>query len=494
MKKAFNRLLALLLTMLLVVNASGITVFAADTGNELPAGLTAEELQQKNQIIDGWLKAENGVLGDLKLNGEWNATPGGKVQVSKTIAPTGIENKFEITLEVVTKENLKKKIYAPDAAVTLVIDVSASMSQCATCGANYHAAHSFIDNGPQADDAYADWGVATAGDEKCDYPNERYAFGDGLDGAVYVYCGLNKGDHTNHEFQSRIDAAKESAISFIENLRKNTPKDENGDYLAHRWVSLVSFSGHAQEACEWTDITTDTGYKKLLASINGMQPNLNDRVNENDETIDEGGTNICEGLQKAAEEMKGSVTKNEEPISVLSIDNRYTVLLSDGMPSFYMDENGNRVGNGWEEFTTKDYCDATKEYAEKLHDLSDLYSICFCEARKVCYNDPATGDVKVEDLLRSMSDKTYTADDADGLQTAFDHISELLKFLTEAWIVTDPMGDLIVYNGVLNGVDGGVQSVEIDGNTIHWDLRKDTPIDTTTPDRPRSGPASRTSM
>lgn len=51
----------------------------------------------------------------------------GRVQVSKTITPTDTENVFDITVQAVTTEDLKKVEISPDAAVVLVMDVSNSM-------------------------------------------------------------------------------------------------------------------------------------------------------------------------------------------------------------------------------------------------------------------------------------------------------------------------------------------------------------------------------
>jgi hypothetical protein len=51
------------------------------------------------------------------------------VSVSKTIAGTGTENQFEITLEVTTTQKLDELKVSADAAVVLVMDVSNSMKK-----------------------------------------------------------------------------------------------------------------------------------------------------------------------------------------------------------------------------------------------------------------------------------------------------------------------------------------------------------------------------
>ena len=59
--------------------------------------------------------------------GETVSVADGRVQVSKTITPTDTENVFDITVQAVTTEDLKKVEISPDAAVVLVMDVSNSM-------------------------------------------------------------------------------------------------------------------------------------------------------------------------------------------------------------------------------------------------------------------------------------------------------------------------------------------------------------------------------
>jgi len=51
----------------------------------------------------------------------------GLVKINKTIAPTGTENLFDITLEVQTTQQIEHRELSPDAAVVLVLDTSGSM-------------------------------------------------------------------------------------------------------------------------------------------------------------------------------------------------------------------------------------------------------------------------------------------------------------------------------------------------------------------------------
>ena len=72
--------------------------------------------------------------------------PGGDavIELSKTVASTGKENEFEVTLQVSTTQKIDElRSDTPDAAVMLVLDVSNSMDDCAECdgGRNHEDSH-----------------------------------------------------------------------------------------------------------------------------------------------------------------------------------------------------------------------------------------------------------------------------------------------------------------------------------------------------------------
>ena len=84
-------------------------------GNSAWAATAAEKsVQQTKQIV-----ASGGVTE--------NATD--KVSISKTIAPTGIENYFDITLQVQTPQSMQELIKTVPTDVVLVMDISATMNR-----------------------------------------------------------------------------------------------------------------------------------------------------------------------------------------------------------------------------------------------------------------------------------------------------------------------------------------------------------------------------
>lgn len=117
MKKLGRRSLALFLTFVMCLSLINITVFAVDTS-------------KTGEVVEGAFVAENGQLGNFNSDASNTvSTPGGKVTVTKTATPVPCPdgNQFDVTLQVVTKDEKIETVTSPDAAVVLVIDVSGSM-------------------------------------------------------------------------------------------------------------------------------------------------------------------------------------------------------------------------------------------------------------------------------------------------------------------------------------------------------------------------------
>lgn len=134
---------------------------------------------------------------------------GNTVTLKKTATPTGNKNEYKIDLEVITTETSSTK--AGDAATVLVIDVSGSMGDCATCGNEEGLAHEFMHG---------------------------------------------------HAFESRIAAAQAAAKQFIDAFKSDN---------ARRYVSVVSFSGEAAVKSDWQNVSVKSGYDKIVSAINGLE-------------------------------------------------------------------------------------------------------------------------------------------------------------------------------------------------------------------------------
>ena len=178
----------------------------------LPFSAFADESSDKSVVYGTYDKSGTTWTQDDKAKDTVTNTvdnQGNTVTLKKTATPTGNENEYKIDLEVITTETSSTK--AGDAATVLVIDVSGSMGDCATCGNEEGLAHKFVHG---------------------------------------------------HAFESRIAAAQAAAKQFIDAFKSGN---------ARRYVSVVSFSTDSRVACEWKDVSTAAGYKAVKAAIDGLK-------------------------------------------------------------------------------------------------------------------------------------------------------------------------------------------------------------------------------
>lgn len=111
----------------------------------LPFSAFADESSDKSVVYGMYDKSGTTWTQDDKAKDTVTNTvdnQGNTVTLKKTATPTGNENEYKIDLEVITTETSSTK--AGDAATVLVIDVSGSMGDCATCGNEEGLAHKFV--------------------------------------------------------------------------------------------------------------------------------------------------------------------------------------------------------------------------------------------------------------------------------------------------------------------------------------------------------------
>ena len=125
-----KRLLSLLLVLVMLLGLVPTGVFAAEP--------TDTEKQEWMQIV------EPGGVTYYTADGTEGSEGDYAVKLTKTVNPTGIENRFTINLEVETKQNIQELKAAPDAAVVLVFDASGSMGAESTQAAK-DAANRFLE-------------------------------------------------------------------------------------------------------------------------------------------------------------------------------------------------------------------------------------------------------------------------------------------------------------------------------------------------------------
>lgn len=317
-----------------------------------------------------WVQSDNG--GSLTYNTEGDNT----LKLSKTAAKADGDNTYKITLKVESSQSTTTT--PPGAAATvLVIDSSGSMRYCAECGGK----------------------AALFGDKVYHYDDCKY---------------YNKNDNIVKPEQTRLKAAQDAAISFLDSYE--------GDTIGTgRYVSLVEFADRSYLNADWVDVSTADGYSKIVSELNKLEEG--------------GGTNTQAGLKTAASQL----AKN----TVSSVSSKNAVLLTDGVPTY-----GDGIGNGTE--NTKKISKHTQEAATALKKNADLYTVCFGAVNDEV-NLPDGGTGNCSDFLRdyvatpATADKTYAynANNTAELMNAFAAITTSITTGIAAGVVNDPMGENI---------------------------------------------------
>lgn len=418
LKHMGRRGLSFFLALVMCISLVQITAFAE----------SEEEIQAQKQILGGTdptyyeYDESKGDFKEEPVNNDTNTSAGGKVEVSKKISATGVENEFKIELEVSTKQKVEHTEASPDSAVVLVIDVSGSMG-----------------NG-------------------------------------------------------RLTKAKEAAMKFAENYAK----DANG---AKRMITLVAFSKDAETKYSWVDATTLDFSKDASGNYEGEwywnghwhYRYKNPLLQAINQLSAGGGTNTEGGFQLAYNLLNEPKTNSESKIS--GIKNTYVVALTDGKPSNYIE-----IENSRDSLTTiigADLSDDERDnqkvnvpaanVAKKITGVAGkgpndnpakLYTICYGASNDYIYdkNKDNGKPVTVSAWLTSIATQNFDNDDADDVTIAFDKIIKTIKSLTEAWVVTDPMGsDLILFDQEKSGVaadnPAAVKNYDTATKTLYWNLK-----------------------
>ena len=342
----------------------------------MPMSVLADEAPAPD-VVNGqynengeWVQSDNG--GSLT----YDTAGGNTLKLSKTAVKADGDNTYKITLKVESSQSTTTT--PPGAAATvLVIDSSGSMRYCAECGGK----------------------AALFGDKVYHYDDCKY---------------YNKNDNIVKPEQTRLKAAQDAAISFLDSYK--------GDTIGTgRYVSLVEFADGSYLNADWVDVSTADGYSKIVSELNKLEEG--------------GGTNTQAGLKTAASQL----AKN----TVSSVSSKNAVLLTDGVPT-YGDGTGNGTGN------TKNISKDTQEAATALKKNADLYTVCFGAANDEVYL-PDGGTGNCSDFLRdyvatpATADKTYAynANNTAELMNAFKAITTSITTGIAAGVVNDPMGENI---------------------------------------------------
>lgn len=383
-KKKLNRLLSSLLAVIMVLGLLPTAAFAAGT--------------DKNQIV---------------RDGKEVVTDDGKVKHSKMIEQLG-ENKFKITLTIKTSEEVTEQVVSPDAAVVLVMDVSNSMKETVSGDDPKReedmriykakaAAKKFIDSfAAEAGDARRQVSIVEFGSSA--YTIQGWADTDTAKSAVdnvkvnfsYPACTIS-GSHT-HE----VNTIEWGGFLNLQ-WRCNVPDCE---YYVKDSI-LGSFGWHT---------LFDKGYEGHIHTKSFDGPH-------GDSYTDGGGTNIEGGLRLA-----GNL------LSTTDIENKYVVLITDGVPTYYVEGaptsttfiDGKKGGGN--QATYNDYVDVPN-VASDIKENALLYTVSYGSIRDKVNNQP------IDTWLSSFANKNVPA--GNDIDWGLGQITDIIKNQAKAWILTD---------------------------------------------------------
>ena len=174
------------------------------------------------------------------------------------------------------------------------------------------------------------------------------------------YCAVCGKEKCRCGAGNRLQATKAAIAGKDGFLDSLVAGNANGGKL---FVSVAQFSYGAEKVCDWVDITAADGLQQVKKAVNGLKA--------------DGGTNLEAAMMLARNRLQMD--------AVASAASKYTVLLTDGKPTYRVTK----------EFTTTDKIDSdttddgsgsgcskserneAKDMATQVKALSKLYTICY---------------------------------------------------------------------------------------------------------------------
>ena len=495
-----KRLLSLAMALSLMVGM--VPAISADND--------AVNLQREKQIVN------TGGTRYYKADGTSGTSGNHDVAVTKTVLPTGIENQFQIQLQVETTQNLQEISVSPDAAVVLVMDVSNSMEYSdgddSRLGNAMDAAETFLENYVQeAGDAkrmvsivefgsnaktVLNWSEANSKQTGPDGKTKvTEAVSTGLDnvgiGFGYYECNI-QGTHSHTEDKDYIERASKFDDWNWTGYNRTTCK-----------VCGVSYNGHNErhyhctfEGCPYPKDTDHT--HSVTTTEYGPH---------GDWEKDGGGTNIEGGMMLARNLLLAGQAKGG---AIQGIDNVYVILLTDGSPTFYVNDNNTSANEiyfikGSQGCNSAPYgnCNNENDYKDipglaaeikgesgfnKVSSGAKLYSLTY-GSKDLNGNDLKVNGTKIAKWLTDTVkvDHNYASADGSEVATNLGSIGMIIGTIAQAWKVTDPMpeGSYVTFaQSNLASEDGSFSDSNSSylyywdnaSKEVVWDLKQDIPV------------------
>ena len=391
------------------------------TGTVVAAGIE-ETVPSSRQIVTNGLAETN----------EDNVT------VSKTVRETGTENKFEITLQVTTREKLEEIPTSSDAAVVLVMDTSNSMSTKTGKKKNdpirmkaaRTAAQNFLDNYVKGEGVTKGRYAAVV-----EFGSHAEVIRGWTDVAADKAASLKKTiDGIKYRSGDAGGTNMEGGLQLAYNLI-NSEKGENGLLKDVKNVNIILMS----DGCPTFHVKADT--RNSLTKIEGAEG---------------GGDVACYVDWKPVETLASTITSANI--------NLYSVAFQTGKADFQNLGFVETVAKHWSGLHKYDCTEEGENHWQMVNGV-----------RKHGYWTYYWMEMNVSNWMNGFSTKGFTASNADDLTIKFDNIAKLIKLGAQAWNVTDPMGQFIEYTGAASDTAADHNRFTYADGILRWDLKSSTP-------------------
>lgn len=266
----------------------------------------------------------------------------------------------------------------------------------------------------------------------------------------------------------RITKARMGAKDFLDAFSANSGDGE-------RWISVVKFGSNAETVGSWVNVAEPGNVNVAKGYIDGII--IGDGI----------GTNMEGGLQLAHNVMESF--KSSRP----QISNVYIIMLSDGVPTWHIASDANRssttyikgVRGGGTSASKNDYEPVYKKSGSTETGISVRIKEAGTTLYSIAYAMNNAGTVAGKDAkawMRDFSNRVFEAGDDIGL--VFRSIAEIIRMSIEAWSVTDPFPEYMIFESsdpvnLASQISVGGSSFrryEAAEHQLVWDLKSDTPV------------------
>lgn len=220
-------------------------------------------------------------------------------------------------------------------------------------------------------------------------------------------------DTSNSMKGNRIKNLKEAANAFVYSYAGH---NEN----VGRYLAIADFSDGVKVALNWTDVSSANGRNHAINAINNLRAG--------------GGTNLDAGIKQATSLFL------KDDVKEIQKANRNTVVLSDGTPTYYLEDceggffsflhthvkidgkNYDLAGDGGK--GSRKTAEATSESAQLLRNQSTVYTVCYGAANDQTYKNGPTVSEFLKGNIATSRKKAYDSSETDNLTKVFEAISE----------------------------------------------------------------------